>query len=200
LIELGWSEEAQKEYDELKKQQNDAKTKKLEEKGEFDKIKEQLIETHKVELGNKEKALADEKAKKAEVEKLLDKQIIDGEIISAGVKFDAYDTDQLVQLTSRMFVREQQNGKQVAVHKINDVIQVDKDGNPKTVEAVIQEYLNEHPNQVKSKISGLGSGALGGAFGKHGQQDRKNMTGEQAISAGLGVKSKFTSDKNLAPD
>ena len=171
------------EYKKFQTEKAELENKRLKDAGEFDKIKDQMNADWQTKVDA-------EKATNANMLAALRKHLVNGEIAVAASKYEAHNSGQIVDLMHQQFSLEysKEKGKYFAVHLQDGTVQVNAEGNPKTIDDVIKAYLakEENANLVKSKVGQGGSGSNGnGNINFPKGPGGANMTSEQNILAGL---------------
>lgn len=182
LVEMGITEESLVRW---KKSDEDAeknKTKVLEEKGEFDKLKIQMVDQH-------EKKVSELDGTIQKREGTIHKLVVRNKII-AEAAVECVNPSQVADLLEGNFKAEEINGEWVAVPYNGELKLVDDKGEPQTVKTFIENWLKLEENSYHKKSSvgtgGTGSKGTGTGYQKDGKNhDRKFRTPQGAIREGL---------------
>ncbi len=159
----------------LRTEDTQRKTEVLEQKGEFDKLREQLQETHSGALSAKDGVIV-------KLQGSLSKEIVDSKIFAAATD-KAHDPAKVVKLLrsniSLTFTEDGEYAISIVDDSKNKVY--DDNGNPIGLVAFVQKYLKDNPDlQSSNAISGSGGGNDQDAKGA-GSGSRVVGTGADAV-------------------
>lgn len=158
------------EYKRLKDEQAAAERKKLEEKGEFDKIKDQLTQGHSKELGKKDTEIAGLKARIATLEVELHNTILDNSItVEAAAAKCLNPTLLTLWLKNEAKVETTEEGRKII--KLVDSTgsaKYNSKGDPMSVKDRIAEMKQDEAFAMlfEGGIQGAGSGTKNGSGGR----------------------------------
>lgn len=192
LAEMGVSSENVERW---KKGDADAeanKAKVLLEKGEFDKLKKQIVDQHTAAMIVKDTTISKH-------EKTIHTLVVRNQIIAEAAA-ECVNPAQVADLLEGSFKSEEINGVWQAVPYNGELKLVDEKGEPQTVKAFIETWLKIEANSYHKK-SNVGTGGTGSGTGQQGyktdgtQKDKKFQTAQGAIKAGLKGGSKIFNQK-----
>jgi hypothetical protein len=147
------------EYHTMKQAQKDEETKELERKGEFDKLREQMVDDHNDEKAKWETEKAELNARYAALEAELHKTILSHEIVVAAAVAKAYNP-KLVELAVAQMVKVEQGDDGRRIIRV-----LDAEGNPrkyyKTGEPMTIPQLLEEMKQSQEYAPLFAGGNVG---------------------------------------
>ncbi len=178
------------EYARLKKEKEEAERQKLEAKGEFDKLKEQIHVTHQKELGKKDIEIAARDARIAILEAELDKSTLDNAIAIELATVKSYNPKLLaMQLSSEAKIEKLEDGRRF-------IKLFDETGSPKVNgkgEAMtIRERIADMKQDETFAI--LFEGAMQGAGSRTGGGTGKPVNPFKAESFNLSLQGQLVRD------
>lgn len=168
------------------------KAKLLLEKGEFEKLKKQIVDQHTAAMTIKDTTISKH-------EKTIHTLVVRNQIIAEAAA-ECVNPAQVADLLEDQFKSEEINGAWHAVPYNGDLKLVDDKGEPQTVKAFIENWLKIEANSYHKK-SNVGTGGTGSGTGQQGykkdgtQKDKKFQTSQGAIKAGLKSGSKIFNQK-----
>ncbi len=191
LAEMGVSNE---DIERWKKGDEDVeanKAKLLLEKGEFDKLKKQIVDQHTTAMTVKDTTISKH-------ENTIHTLVVRNQIIAEAAA-ECVNPAQVADLLEGCFKSEEINGVWQAVPYNGELKLVDDKGEPQTVKLFIENWLKIEANSYHKK-SNVGTGGTGSGTGqqgykKNGKPDKKFQTSQGAIKAGLKGGSKIFNQK-----
>lgn len=165
------------EIQELVAQQAEAEKKRLEKAGEFDKLKQQLIEQHSTALAAKDKELVNMKGS-------LESYLIDANAIAAITKNEGNTTLLLPHVKSRVRVINEDNKYKVqVVLQDGQTPMLNDKAEPISIEDFVKSMRNDETFQVAFKPTGTtGSGSEGSKGGQAGSSQFKITRAEMSAN------------------
>jgi hypothetical protein len=182
LAEMGISDEQLEKWKKMEADADENSKKKLEEKGEYDKLKTQMVEQHNKKVVELNDTIS---AKDRTIHRL----VVRNQLI-AEAAVDCVNPTHVANLLESNFKAEEINGEWCAVAYKDGTKLVDADGNPQTVKVFIENWLKLEENSYFKK-SGVGQGGTGSkgtgtGYKKDGTKiNKKFLTSQGAIRSGL---------------
>lgn len=182
LLELGITDENLEKWKKIEEDAEKAEADNLLKKGEFDKLKLQMVDQHNTKIGEKDTEI---KEKDSTIHQL----VVRNQLI-AEAAIECVNPTHVANLLQSEFKAEKIDGKWYAVAYKNGSKLIDDQGNPQTVKVFLENWLKIEENSYFKK-SNVGQGGTGSRTGTgyqktDGKIDKKGMSAQSAIKSGLG--------------
>lgn len=176
-------------YQNALKQAEEQKMKDNESRGEFEKVKLQMVDEHKKALAEKDATVSELKALNESLNSQYDEDILNYEITRAAQQAEAFNP-KLVRLicaeSARVLVDEKTGKRKIRLYGSDGSEKVDADGKPITVEKFVQALKTdrEYAYLFKGGLTGANSSTMSpGTSGKLDKEQVKTMSHKQIREA-----------------